>query len=659
MNYFKYLSILMLTLLLSACGGGGNNSLTGGGAGSGEIKVTSIQVIRSSATLASDQSGTAFVTISGVVRDDANNVVEGLDLLFSAESGSIEEINNGVTNQAGISEARLRSFGDVSNRTVTVTVTDPISGVIGTSTVDVTGTSLTVSGPVAVPLGDPATLTFSLTDGLGVGVSAETITLTSANGNTFDNPTPSTDASGEVQVVLATTAAGNDTITASVLDATLVQTIALSVTNDVFTFTLPVPNEEVNLGVNQTLTVQWQQNGVDVPNGSTIQFTADRGTLAPSGTAVTTGGLASVDISSTFAGASTITGTGTGIGGTPIADGPTTQLTIEFVADTPDSIQIQSFPDTVIAAQQSTITAVVRDDTGNRVKNVDVDFNIVQDPSGGQLSVSSDRTDSSGIATTTYTAGLNTTAQNAVEIIARVRNSAPTIDASTLLTVAGRSIDFVIGTGNDIFEISSTRFGNQYTVIATDIGGVPAAGEEIRLTVRSTAYRRGQLVVPTTGDQWVKPISDGSTDFLYPVGEVEEDVCVDEDLPPGGNSNGILDPGEDDNGNLKLDAGTVATIVAAECDAVASADPGSTQQALLTDAAGAVEVCVVYPQNFNLWTNVRLEATIEVDGGTENTDFTEFVLPPSAADINNVDVSPPGRVSPFGLVQGPGSCPSP
>jgi len=650
MKNLKFWAIGMLALVLGACGGGGgacNGNITGNcGAAGGPTGVATIQLIASAAELLSDQTNTNSVQISAIVRDTSNNIVAGSDLVFSASSGTVEEVNLGVTNASGIAEAFLKSFGDISNRTITVTVQEPISGVTQTIDIEVVGTTLEITGPTNVALDDTATLTLSLTDGNNAGIPGEAIAFTSASGNTIP-ATATTGASGDVQVQLVIDGPDtqtSDTVTATIASLNITATFTLAVSNDVFQFTSPAPGTEVLLiPADETLSIQWQQGGGAVPDGSTIEFTADRGALS-AGSATTTGGVASVDIDSVFAGLSTITATGTTLGAVPLTNGPTTQLTIEFVADTPDNLNLSAFPNTLISGDQSTITAVVKDVAGNRVKNVTVDFNITTDPSGGTLSLSSNTTDSAGVATTVYTGGPNTTENDGVEITATVRGTA--IDDTTNLTVAGESINFVIGTGNDLFTISPTRFGVQYTVVATDVTGAPAVGEELRLSVRSWQYRKGFLVVDAVNDQWVyrDPSLNPALDPIY--------FCPDEDdiLNPPGNENGSLDPGEDDNGNGTLEAGNVATIVATDCASVLADDPGVAQQNLLTNTAGAVEVCVVYPQNYGLWLDVRLTATVPIDGGTEDSEFTQFLLPPSAEDINNTDVSPPGEISPFGTL---------
>ncbi len=642
MKNFKLTMIGLLALVLGACGGGGG-TITGTAVLPGS-DVASIQIVVSSSELLTDQSNTNFVKISAVVRDANNNIVPGTDLLFSSTSGSIEEVDGGVTNASGIAEAFLKSFGNISNRTITVTVSAPAQNVSSTVVITVTGTRLEISGPANIAQGDNATLTLSLLDGNNAGIAAQLINLSSANGNTLPASAVTT-GSGDVQVILTADGANGaaDVITASIPSLNISETFTLAVSNDTFAFTSPAPNTEVLLiPAMQTLTMDWQQGGGPVPDGSTIEFTADRGTLS-AGSATTVGGVASVDIDSTFAGKSTITATGVTLGAVPLVDGPTTQLTIEFVADTPDTVNVAAFPDNLISGEQATITAVVRDASGNRVKNIDVDFNITADPSGGGLTVSSDKTDSQGVATTVYTAGNTTTPNGGVVISATVRGTA--ISDTVSLTVSSKAINFVIGTGNDIFTISPTRFGVQYTVIATDVTGSPAAGEALRLTVKSWQYRKGRLVVNAANDAWIKDQA------IFGAGHIDEQFCPDEDwIGNGGNENGSLDAGEDDNANMTLEAGNIATIVATECDNVAAADPGVAQQNLLTDAAGAVEVCVVYPQEYNLWLDVRLTATVSIDGGTENTESRYFLLPALAEDITKVDASPPGEISPFGTL---------
>ena len=220
MKNLKFWAIGMLALVLGACGGGGGScdaALTGNcNAGGGTAGAASIQLIASANQLLSDQSGTNSVTISAIVRNSDNNILEGVDLIFNASSGTVVEVDSGVTNASGIAEAFLQSFGDISNRTITVTVREPIEGITATIDIEVTGTTLDITGPSNVALNDSATLTLNLTDGNNAGISGQTVAFTSASGNTIP-ATAVTGTSGDVQMQLVID--GPDTQTSDTITA--------------------------------------------------------------------------------------------------------------------------------------------------------------------------------------------------------------------------------------------------------------------------------------------------------------------------------------------------------------------------------------------------------------------------------------------------------
>jgi hypothetical protein len=97
-----------------------------------------------------------------------------------------------------------------------------------------------------------------------------------------------------------------------------------------------------------------------------------------------------------------------------------------------------------------------------------------------------------------------------------------------------------------------------------------------------------------------------------------------------------MDLGEDTNLDGNLTPGNVASV------------PVN----VVTDSNGTFEFGITYAQQFANWVHVRLTATASVDG-TESVDFQDFWLPVAASDVNNIQVPPPGVVSPFGQ----GACP--
>jgi hypothetical protein len=124
------------------------------------------------------------------------------------------------------------------------------------------------------------------------------------------------------------------------------------------------------------------------------------------------------------------------------------------------------------------------------------------------------------------------------------------------------------------------------------------------------------------------------TNFAPPAGCLDEDIFTGN---PNFDRNGVLDAGEDNNGNGRIEAGNIAS-------AVANVGGGGT---LTTDANGFGLIDVYWPQEFAYWLEVTLEARTSVQG-TEFTESTTFLLDGSATDFNSATVAPPGVVSPFG-----------
>ncbi len=89
--------------------------------------------------------------------------------------------------------------------------------------------------------------------------------------------------------------------------------------------------------------------------------------------------------------------------------------------------------------------------------------------------------------------------------------------------------------------------------------------------------------------------------------------------------NGILDPGEDQNGNNRLDPGNVASVTAAT-----------------TDSTGHATVSIVYARDYAYWVNVKLEAFANDLKGSTASAFVTFDLPGAADDYTNENDLPAG-----------------
>ena len=186
MRTVKVFLMALAAAAIAACSSGGtDDSLSGGSGGPGGQPppgptIDSITLITSSPQVPSD--GTADATITALVRDANNNVVEGVSVLFQTDSGSLVATQPTVTDTSGQVTATLSTAGDPTNRVITVTGTaDTLSDTV---TVDVVGTTLLVSGPGNLPQSQVGDYNIVLTDSSGNGIGGITVDLSSSNNNT-------------------------------------------------------------------------------------------------------------------------------------------------------------------------------------------------------------------------------------------------------------------------------------------------------------------------------------------------------------------------------------------------------------------------------------------------------------------------------------------
>jgi hypothetical protein len=547
---------------------------------------TSIDLLVSSPQLASDASGS--VTLTALVRDVANNAVSGVLVRFAADSGSLQVERSGTTEANGTAAALLTTLGDPTNRTITVTAS--IGNLSSTNMVQVEGTTLSVSGVTTIIRGSTTRLTILLRDSAGVGIQNRAIRVRSAQGNTLSAPTVTTDANGQTTVDVTGNITGTDSVTVDALGATATALLSVSASNFVLT-TVPTPVTEVPLNTPQSVKIHWDEAGVP-QGGKTITFFATRGNFTatptcPMITVCTTdaNGDTIASIFSNNAGSAVISAVAAG------ASGPTSQISIEFISTAPTSLILQATLTSLAVNQQSVITAVVRDAQGNLVKDQTVSFSLT-DVSGGRVSPASAVTDSLGRASTVYTAGAVPSANNGVVITAA---AAGTPGDTIRLTVAQQALFVVLGTANNVVAPSTTQYALAYSVLVTDANGTPIANATVALNISPTQYRKGSC---------------GGPNLTCP----SEDGIVNPIL-----KNGILDPGEDRNGNTFLDPGNVATVV---------------PRSVTTDTSGFAFFDVVYAQEFAELVQVELDARTVVVGSEESSQVRFFlpgacVVPPS------------------------------
>lgn len=602
----------------------------GDGNSGGEPTVASIGLFASTQQLAS--SGADEITLTAIVKDDNNNLLEGITVAFQADSANIELIN-AVTASDGKASAKLTTENEPSNRIINVTaISDLIQDIVS---VQVVGTSVTLSGSSALAIDDDNSYIIKVVDSDGNGLGNKVVNL-SLSGESSETPagsvanvvipgTVTTDFEGQANFIARGTSGGTNSIIAEVLGASASQNI--SVQADSFLFTQfsdgdgntvdpssPSVTDLPDVLLSNTATVEltWLRSGSPVADGTTVNFTTTRGVLSAS-SADTVAGKVTTTLTSSNAGKSLITFTG--IDGSVELNN---QLEFEFVADTVETIKAQASPKSLGPnGDTSTISVVVKDLNGNLVKGKTIDFTL-EDTNGGDIFPASAVTDSNGSASTVYTSGA-ISAQDGISVTATVNEDVSKADTVTL-TVADRELFIQLGTGNSIEEFDSTSYNKKYSVWVTDADSNPVDNVTLTISAIPKGFYKGI---------WVKVFEDGEFkiwDAFY-----TSDLCLNEDS----NFNGILDSGEDNNNDGFLTPGNVV----------------SATGEITTDEFGHGVIDIIYAESFAQWVEINLVASAKV-GGTESEKTVTFTLPVLASDVNSENVTPPtasvGLNSPFG-----------
>jgi len=564
----------------------------------------SLDLFASSIQLAS--SGSDEIELIALVKDANNVLLEGVDVTFSVNSEASLQVTQGTTGADGIARALLDTQNKPENRTITVVAS--ASGLAESKNLDiqVIGTQININGASSAIIDAPVQITVSLVDSDGKGIANSQLSVSALTG-TLSNTSPVTNSSGQVTIEYLASASGNDVITASALNAQ--SNFDIVIQQDDFSFTA-VPNEEIALNETGTLTLTWLRDELEFVGGD-ISFTSSRGTITMADNVTDANGQASFSIESNNAGFATISATGTDSEGILVS----ARAEIEFVATVADNIIVDGSPDSVGPnGQTSTITAVVRDAAGNLVKGKVINF-LVDDVSGGNISVNQATTDRSGIASTVYESNAVSTFE-AVKVYATVDDD-QSISSFTSLTVGARAFDISIGTGRLIEIPTDSSYSKEFSVFVTDPDSNPV--ENVNLTFSATpekfalggVYRKGFWVYNEDLDVWQT---------------FTTATCANEDV----DGNGILDAGEDTNGDGQLTPGNVASIPATG----------------VTNEDGQMLVNISYAKQFGAWVDI----TIAVNGesaGSEASETQNFSLSVAASDLTD-EASPPPN-SPYGI----------
>jgi Invasin, domain 3 len=576
-------------------------------------------------------------TITALIQGANNQLLAGVPVVFQASSGAIVAVQTtagagaqvpaGTSDANGVAQATLSNPNDPTNRTITVTAT--AGSTTATIQVAVVGTAITVSGPANLVQGGTAAYNVLLVDSGNAGIANQSVTVTSANGNTVP-ATVTTDTTGQATINLTATKSGNDTLTVAALGLQKSQAIAVS--NQNFTITAPADKATIAVGQSQPVTVAWTSSGA--PQAGTITFAASRGTLSANSAALDTSGNLTppVTITSTTAGPAIISATASGVAA---------QSSVNFVATVPASVSVQASPSAIATQGQSTIIATVTDGpngTGNPVQGATVDFTLT-DTTGGALSAPNALTNAQGQATLTYTASTGASTPNGVQIKVVVENAASVPAATTTLTVGGQTVSLAsLGSGRDIINYSLTQYALPYTVQAVDASGKGVGNIQISFSVKSVGYLEG-FHYWNGKNFWDTAWTTTAADPLAFLGVQGVDGCQPVTVWM---LNGQIYPTNPPANAQKTD---IPGLV------VSTAELGpptvTVQQSSTTGSDGTASVSLIYPKDHAYYVAVALTATATVQG-TQNSTTAVFWIPGSTDDFGTNNIIPPGPTSPYG-----------
>jgi len=609
-----------------------------------------------------ETGGSDVANITALVTDVDNKSVPDQAVRFSATGGVLQGVST-TTDENGVAIATLKLLQDFRTQDIVVTVSaDEFDGEV---TVSADGSELEATGPASLVEGADAELVVVLSAGNGEPISNERVTFESVEGNTVSPAIGITDPDGRVDVrVEITTGAAEDTIRMLALDDTVVTSHSFTISTDSLVFDTLESGSEIPVGFARTdesnaVAVTWTSQGVPVV-ARALRFSTTAGRVTDAAgddvSTVTTDGAgrATVYVSSRSAGNARVTVSDD-------ADGePSTHVDVEFIATTPVAVAIDASSSRVPAQGTSTVTALVTDADGNPVKGREVVFNS-GDLKGGRLSPSSATSGSDGEASVTFTAGLDATELDEIELVATVEGT--TIRDAMRLTVVERVINVTIGTSNEVvIDSFGTQYAMPFVVQVADGGGTPLENAEVTMSIRpidhgfygnqglsnsaggfgGAAYGKGRMaLVDTQGFEQYEGGSDWQADS-WAMGDLSIG-CISEDA----NLNRILDVGEDDNGNGSLDPQDPASLAAVRETGFATLVGGS----LTTDSTGSGYFRMIYPASNSLWANVEITARAQALGAEAEDSFRTTLLLP-ASEANDKESLPANYNSPYGIVTG-------
>ncbi len=476
------------------------------------------------------------------------------------------------------------------------------------------------------------TLTITAVDDKRVAVAGAAVSVQADNEGVLTQNAAVTDATGRVQATL--TIGSNRTnrvITLSVSSGSASRTQQIQVTGTRITTTL------VPAVVAPSTAAQVQYRVVDQGGnpmaGQPITISAPG--LTPASASGTTGSNGDYTFNYTSAAAAGNYPVAVTVGGlsetqTVVVQGAasvppvTATITSATVSANPSVVGVNAVGSTT---NRTEIRALFLGSNNQPVPNVRVRFDLAGDANsiGGSFSTGNVTlySDANGIVTTAYIPGTRSSPTNGVTVRAcygttdtdpNLLSCASTNRATRTLTVVSEPLGVSVGT-NELIVVEELTYTKRLLVTVADSAGNAMADVGLSVSLDLPQYRKGFWTV--LGTRWAL--------------NQTSPPCINEDA----NRNGVLESGEDFNGNGRLDPGRSDVLVRL-------VNPR-------TLANGTAVVEITYAKNFASWVDAWVTVSASGVSGTEGrATFVLAPVPVESAAVNNITTPPAFVTSPYG-----------
>lgn len=315
--------------------------------------------------------------------------------------------------------------------------------------------------------------------------------------------------------------------------------------------------------------------------------------------------------------------------------------TVPVVTTTIASASVSANPSVVTVnvpgsqASRSEIRALFVGANNQPIPNVRVRFDLAGDVNsiGGSFTTGSTTlySDANGIVTSAFVPGSRSSPTDGVTVRAcyGVSDTDPNLtdcltNKSATLTVTSEALGVSIGT-NELIIVKSLTYVKEFIVSVVDSAGVAKADVNLNVSLDLPNYRKGFMRGP---GGWYKAKDDVAA---TPPAVGDRAVCLNEDK----NRNGVLEAGDDDNGDGKLSP--------RKPDVVISLLQSKTR------ADGTAVLQIEYAKDHALWVDALITVSASGVAGSEGRD-SRLVAPVPADSASQKSTDAPAYiVSPYGI----------